>query len=44
VLAALQVPPEDARDFRRAQRQLADEFTFEELSGEARRVFDMFIQ
>jgi hypothetical protein len=39
-----QVPPEEDKVFRRAARELKDEFTFEELDGEARRVFNMFIQ
>jgi hypothetical protein len=39
-----QVPPEAEADFKRAQRQLRQEFTFEEIEGQAREVFNMFIQ
>ena len=38
------VPPEAAADFKRAQRKLREEFTFEEIEGRAREVFNMFIQ
>jgi hypothetical protein len=38
------VPPEAASDFKRAQRKLREEFTFEEIEGQAREVFNMFIQ
>ncbi|KAI8464153.1 MAG: threonine dehydratase I [Monoraphidium minutum] len=44
VLLGIQVPPEAASDFRRAQRKLREEFTFEEIEGRARDVFNMFIQ
>lgn len=44
VLLGIQVPPDAEADFRRAQRQLRQEFTFEEISGQAREVFNMFIQ
>jgi hypothetical protein len=39
-----QVPPEAEADFKRAQRKLRQEFTFEEVEGRARDVFNMFIQ
>ncbi|KIZ01900.1 threonine dehydratase [Monoraphidium neglectum] len=44
VLLGIQVPPEAASDFKRAQRKLREEFTFEEIEGQAREVFNMFIQ
>ena len=40
----LQVPPDQDKAFRKSTRELRDEFTFEELDGDARRVFNMFIQ
>lgn len=43
-MLGLQVPPEQDKAFRKATKVLQDEFTFEELSGEERRVFNMFIQ
>lgn len=43
VMLGMQVPPEQDRAFRKVQRSLQDEFTFEELDGEERRVFNMFI-
>lgn len=39
-----QIRPEEEREWKRVQRSLADEFTFSELGGEARQVFNMFIQ
>lgn len=44
VMLGLQVPPDQDKAFRKATKVLQDEFTFEELSGEERRVFNMFIQ
>lgn len=44
VLLGLQVPAADEPLFLTALQQLADNFTFDELGGEARRIFDMFIQ
>lgn len=44
VMLGMQVPPEQDRAFRKVQRALQDEFTFEELGGEERRVFNMFIK
>lgn len=43
VMLGMQVPPSQDRAFRKVQRSLQDEFTFEELDGEERRVFNMFI-
>lgn len=43
-MLGMQVPPEQDRAFRKVQRALQDEFTFEELDGAERRVFDMFIK
>lgn len=44
VLLGIQVPPEAEAEFKRAQRKLRQEFTFEEVEGRAREVFNMFIQ
>jgi len=44
VLLGVQVPPDQDKAFRKSTRELRDEFTFEELDGDARRVFNMFIQ
>lgn len=45
VLLGLQVPPEQERMLMKAGRRLEnDEFSFEELTDEERRVFNMFIQ
>eukprot|EP00882_Tetradesmus_deserticola_P010527 GHRQ01011120.1.p2 GENE.GHRQ01011120.1~~GHRQ01011120.1.p2 ORF type:complete len:121 (+),score=37.26 GHRQ01011120.1:73-435(+) len=44
VMLGLQVPPEQGKAWRKATKSLQDEFTFEELAGEERRVFNMFIQ
>jgi threonine dehydratase len=44
VLLGIQVPPDAEAEFKRAQRKLRQEFTFEEIEGEAREVFNMFIQ
>lgn len=44
VLLGIQVPPEAERDFKRSQRKLREDFTFEEIDGQAREVFNMFIQ
>lgn len=44
VMLGLQVAPEQSKAFKKATKVLQDEFTFEELSGEERRVFNMFIQ
>lgn len=44
VMLGMQVPPEQDRAFRKVQRALQDEFSFEELGGEERRVFNMFIK
>ena len=43
-LTGFQVPPEAEADFKRAQRKLREDFTFEEVEGRAREVFNMFIQ
>lgn len=43
VMLGMQVPPEQDRAFKKVQRALQDEFSFEELDGEERRVFNMFI-
>jgi threonine dehydratase len=43
VMLGMQVPPEQDKTFRKVQRALQDEFSFEELDGEERRVFNMFI-
>ena len=43
LLIGMQVPPAEHERFAAAQAQLAEDYTFEELSGEARRVFAMFI-
>ena len=42
-LVGMQVPPSDEAAFAEAQSTLRDEFQFDELSGDARDVFDMFI-
>jgi threonine dehydratase len=44
VMLGLQVPPEQDKAWRKVTKVLQDEFTFEELGGEERRVFNMFIQ
>ena len=43
LLIGMQVPPAEQEHFAAAQAQLADDYTFEELSGQARQVFAMFI-
>lgn len=43
VMFGLQVPPQQGAAFEAVQQELADEFTFEELGGEERRVFDIFL-
>jgi threonine dehydratase len=43
VMLGMQVPPEQDRAFKKVQKALQDEFSFEELDGEERRVFNMFI-
>lgn len=44
VLMGLQVPQWQEASFQEAAEKLGDEFSFQELDGEARKVFDMFIQ
>ncbi|MEW5313236.1 MAG: hypothetical protein WDW38_004821 [Sanguina aurantia] len=44
VLMGVQVPPQDEEQFAAAMLQLSSEFTFKELEGSVRNVFDMFIQ
>jgi threonine dehydratase len=44
VLLGLQIPPWQETAFAQSTEKLSDEFTFTELGGEARKVFDMFIQ
>jgi hypothetical protein len=44
VPSALQVPPQQDSAWRKVIKALQDEFTFEELGAEERRVFDKFIQ
>ena len=39
----MQVPPESAQLFQEAQAALGEDYTFAELAGDARQVFDMFI-
>ena len=43
LLIGMQVPPMEEEKFQRAVDALADNYTFEELSGKARQVFGMFI-
>jgi hypothetical protein len=43
LLIGMQVPPREEAAFAAAQAELALEYTFEELSGEALQVFAMFI-
>lgn len=43
-LLGIQLNPRDLEDFTEATKSLEAEFTFTTLAGEARRVFDMFIQ
>ncbi len=43
LLVGVQVPPASEAAFAAAQAALASEYTFAELSGESRRVFDMFL-
>ena len=43
VLLGVQVPPEDGPEFEAAVVGLSADFTFNEMSGKARHVFDMFI-
>lgn len=44
VLLGIQVPPDGEARFKSAQRALRRDFTFEELDGEAKSVFSMFLQ
>lgn len=43
-LLGIQLTPADQEDFMEATKALEADFTFTTLAGEARRVFDMFIQ
>ena len=43
LLIGMQVPPMEQEKFQGAVDALADNYTFEELSGKARQVFGMFI-
>ena len=43
ILIGMQLPPETDGAFDEAKAQLADGFTFDELAGEARQVFNMFV-
>ena len=43
MLLGVQVPPEDGPEFEAAVVGLSADFTFNEMSGKARHVFDMFI-
>ena len=43
ILLGIQVPPETEHDFAAAQELLGEEFSFSELSNDAKKVFDMFI-
>lgn len=43
VMLGMQVPPAQDAAFRKVQRGLQDEFTFEELGVEERRVFNLFM-
>jgi threonine dehydratase len=44
VMLGLQVAPDTDKAFKKVLKSLQDEFTFEELGGEERKVFNMFIQ
>ena len=44
VLLGIQVPPDSEADFKKAQRALRRDFSFEELDDEAKSVFAMFLQ
>ena len=39
----MQLPPETEPAFNKAKEQLRENYTFDELAGEARNVFNMFI-
>lgn len=43
LLIGFQVPPYEEDKFAAAQKELAEDYIFEELGGKARKVFDMFI-
>ena len=43
-LLGMQLQPRDLEEFEQVTKALEAEFSFTTLAGEARRVFDMFIQ
>ena len=43
LLVGIQIPPASDAAFAAAQLDLAGDYTFSELDGESRRVFDMFL-